>query len=435
MNWRTRLARWIGGKDVVQRSQLTENDFLRTAGMLSAPTRAGVHVGERTALALSALWSGITCISQDIGTLEPVLYYRDEFGANGKRKRVPLTHPVARLLEYPNPFKTRPVWWQTFIIHYLLNGAGCAAIERGEFFRPESLWLVHPRNCRIEEDSSGRPWYTVQPMTTDGRNIAAPETLLHEDILHVPGLAPDGVNGIRLIEIARETIGFGIAATTFGSALFGNGVKLSGVLQTESALSEPARENLRKSWEMMHGGPVNAGKIAVLEEGLKFTPFSQTNEQAQTKDILAWIVYEVSRLLNIPPAKLHSLEKATWGNLEQLFREYATTTLRPTLVKCEAELETKLLSPSERDAMYIEFDTNNLTRADLPTRYAAHSAAVGKFKTVNEVRAEENLPPLPGGDTLTPSKPEPIAPPETPAKPDEPPTDKPSNEGNDSSKP
>ena len=67
-------------------------------------------------------------------------------------------------------------------------------------------------------------------------------------------------------------------------------------------------------------------------------------------------------------------------------------------MKWEKELEKKLLTPAERSELYIEFDTSNILRADIGTRYNAYSVALKNgFMTVDEVRAKENLPPLPPG--------------------------------------
>ena len=54
--------------------------------------------------------------------------------------------------------------------------------------------------------------------------------------------------------------------------------------------------------------------MAILEEGMKFTPFiGNSNEQNQYKELLTYFVYEVARLLNIPPSKLHQSRKSVLG--------------------------------------------------------------------------------------------------------------------------
>lgn len=367
---------------------VTWDQLARLGGFIESPTLAGVSVTEETALGISALWCGIKVISQDVGSLEPVLYRE-----LGTQREVALSNPIHALIsEAPNLEQTRPVFFETLQSHALIFGNAFAEIERNGAGEPLALWPIHPGNVTVGRDAKGNLGYEVS--TNQGSVI-----LSSNDVLHVPGLSADGSVGYKLLEIARETLGFGIACQRYGSSFFGNAARPSGVLQTQGQLNETARENLRKSWNQLHQGPENVGKVAILEEGLQFTPFTLTNEQSQYKDILNWFVYEVARFLNCPPSKLHSLEKATWGNLETLNQDYLTTTLRPWLVKWEKEIERKLLSTEDRASHYVEFDTTLLLRADIGTRYNAYATALTNgFMTVDEVRARENLPPLKGAN-------------------------------------
>jgi len=95
------------------------------------------------------------------------------------------------------------------------------------------------------------------------------------------------------------------------------------MLETPNQLSEQARNNLRDSYNQLHAGVDNTGKLMLLEEGLKFTQSQYTNEQSQYIEILDRIVFDVARFLVIPPPKLKSLEQATWANITELNRAQA----------------------------------------------------------------------------------------------------------------
>jgi HK97 family phage portal protein len=390
MNLWQRLFGTKNEKRGVPLSQITK-DIGVELGLVDAPTRSGVSVSEQTALGISALWAGIRTISQDVGSLEPILYRE---GPNGSRE-VADDHPVHFLLtEEPNPEMTRPVLFETLQAHALLHGAAVCEIEHNGAGTPVALWPIHPRNVQTKRSPSGQLYYLV---TANGQQVE----LQPEDILHVPGLSPDGTVGYRLLTVARETLGFAIATQRYGSSFYGNAARPGGVLSTAGQLNETARENLRRSWQQLHQGTENVGKVAILEEGLQFTPFTMTNEQNQYKDVLNWFVYEISRFLLIPPSKLMSLEKATWGNLETLNQDYLTTTLRPWLEKWETEFERKLLTPTERRTHYVEYDVTTLLRADASSRATFYGTAINTgWMTVNEVRARENLPPIDGGDII-----------------------------------
>ena len=371
-------------------------DQLNSLGLLQHPTKSGQIVNEKTALGLSALYCGLKVISQDVGSLEPVLYR--EIGDQRDRAVGHIIHDL--LCDSPNPEMTRPVFFETMMLYALL-GNSVAEIERNNLGEPIALWPIHPELITFKRDDNNQLLYCIQGSDTP---------LTTYDVIHIPGFSPDGSVGFKLLQVARESFGFGLATMKYGSSFFSNCARPSGILSTTEGLDEVAVQNLTRSMHQLYGSAENVGKFMVLEEGLTYTQTQLTNEQSQYKDILNWFVYEVARFLNCPPNKLMSLEKASWGNLETLNQDYLTTTLRPWLVKFEKELERKLLSESDKKTHYVEFDTTTLLRADIATRYNAYAVALNnKFMTVDEVRARENLPPLPPDTTTEVSPQEPNA--------------------------
>ena len=376
------------------------------AGLIQPPTYSGMPVTELTALGVPALLCGIKAISEAVGSLPPVLYRETPAGRDRAN-----THPLAKLLDQePNPETTHPVLWETAQSHALLFGNAYLEIVRDGAGRPVELWNLHPKCVTVGRDSSSGKLlyrYTNTAMGGPPGPIGNVTILPAEDVLHVPGLSPDGSVGYQLLTVARETIGFSLATQRFGSSLFRNLGRPGGVIDVPPnvSLNEDGRENLKRSFRQETGGE-NVGSIVLMEQGIKFSPISlATNEQLQYKETVQFLIYEIARLLNIPPSKLWSLEKATWANLGELNRDFLITTLRPWLVKWEAEICKKLLLPNEKGSYYVEWDCTELLRTDQATRFANYSLAIGKWMTVNEVRAAENLPPVDGGDDLTPPAP------------------------------
>ena len=378
-------------------------------GLIPSPNYSGMQVTEQTALGLSALWCGVRVISEAVGSLPPTLYQKDGKGRLTRAEAHPLFHLLAR---EPNVEATRPVVFETAQAHALLYGNAYLEIERDNGGRPVALWNVHPSFVQVARDSqTGRLIYRVQnsisggPPGTPGQS----QILDAADMAHIPGISPDASVGYRLLTLARDTIGFGLAAQRYGCSLFRNMGRPAGVIDVPvtSKLNEDGMANLKRSFAQEHSGE-NVGSIAIMEQGYKFTPLTlATNEQVQYKDLLTFFVYEVARLLNLSPTKIFALDRATWANLETLNQDFLDSTLRPWLEKWEAELEKKLLMPSEKGRYCIEWDTSELLRADKLTRYTTYSTALNgaAFRTINEVRADENLPPIEGGDCLPTSTP------------------------------
>ena len=99
------------------------------------------------------------------------------------------------------------------------------------------------------------------------------------DVLHIPGLGFDGLVGYSPIAMAKNAIGMAIACEEFGSKFFANGASPSGVLEHPGILKDPVR--VRDSWNAAYGGSANSHKVAVLEEGMKYTPISISPNEAQ----------------------------------------------------------------------------------------------------------------------------------------------------------
>jgi HK97 family phage portal protein len=359
-------------------------------------------VTEQTALGISSLWCGIRVIAETVGSLPPILY-----GTNGQVKEA-RNHPLYPLLKSePNPESTRPVVWECAVAMGILYGNFFMEIVRDGSGRPVALWNLHPHNVIVARDTeTGKLVYRVQNSATGGPpGYPGKSTVLQsEDVIHVPmAITPDGSVGYRLLVMARDVLGFALATQRYGCSLFRNLGVPGGVIELPQGmkLNETAAENLRKSFRAETSGE-NVGSLLILEQGHKYTPQAQAdNKQLQYTEILNFYVYEVARLLNIPPFKLHSLDSATWNSATQQQEAFLSTTLRPIIIKIEAELEKKLLMPSEKGKYKIEFDTHDLLRADKPTRYAAYALGLQNqpFLTVDEVRAEESLPPMKPQDT------------------------------------
>ncbi len=361
------------------------------AGLSEPKTLAGLHVTEEGALALTAVWCAVGTISSMIAGLPLNLYQHLPSGG----KRLALAHPLYELLhDSPCPELTKEGYWQTAMAHVLLYGNHYAEIERDEAGRPVSLWLLQPDNVKVARDEELGLVYVVR--VAGGKDVY----LAPANVFHVAGLASDGLVGHSPIALARESIALTAACERFGAAFFGNSARPAGVLQTPLALSQNARENLRKSWEALHAGSGNVGRTAILEDGVTWSALSVPNEDAQFLQTRQYQINEIARLFNISPVFLHDLTRATWANLETLNRQLVQITLMPWLQKIEGQARMKLLSKEERRSFFVEHDASDLLRADTLTRYQSYAIATGgkPWLLPSEVRADERLDPCEGID-------------------------------------
>jgi HK97 family phage portal protein len=356
---------------------------------------AGVSVSEDSALDYSPVWAAVNLISSDVASLPLILYKRDP---NGGKQRYSDAKLYRLLHDEPNPEMTSFSFREALQAHMLIWGNAYAEIERDAAGSPVALWPIAPH--RVEPF---RPTVTV-----NGRDRLGPLhyridgqhgiTLAASDMLHIPGLSPDGSVGYRFVAKARESIGLGVAMERFGGTYYGNGSTFGGILMHPRTLSKQAEENLRSSIEARHKGPDRAHRFLILQEDMKFEPNGVPPNAAQFIESRKFQVTEVARWFRVPPHKISDLERATFSNIEQQELDYVIGTLRPWLVRWEQEINRKLIPRLERRQQFAEHLVDGRLRGDIQSRYTALGIARDKgIISADEWREIENWNPQPGG--------------------------------------
>lgn len=356
--------------------------------IISPATAAGVRVTTHTALGVPAVLRAVTLLAGAVASLPLKVYRKTDDG------RIPATgHPLDRLLQRaPNSLMTPFTFKELIMNCLLLNGNFYAYIERDQASRPAALWPIDPNRVMVEQDDkTGAITYRVS--TNQGQQILTPANMLY-----VLGLTLDGIRGVSPVTLARESIGGAIAELKHGQSFFKNGAAVGGVLQHPGHLGPEAAQTLRESWRDKYSGPDNAGKVAILEEGMEFKAVALSNKDSQWLESRQVTVLDIARIFGVPPALLGHLEKASYSSQEAQNLEFLTHSLRPWLTRIEQAIERSLLVDGN---IYVEFTTGDLLRTDLKTRYDAYRTALSAgWMSVNEVRRLENLPAVSGGDNL-----------------------------------
>jgi len=361
--------------------ELTATSF---GGLFGVPTKSGVTVTETSALALSTLWRAARVVSETIGTM-PLKVYRK---ADGIREEARDSDYWTLLHDEPNPDQGAVDFFSLIMWHAVLWGNAYAEIVRDGTGRVTALYPIPPWTVAVGKRAGGGLAYQI---TTDEGTLV----LSAGDVLHVKGPSTDGSAGYRLVQLARESLGYSMALDQFGASYFGNGCKIGGVLQTVGSLSDQARENVRAGWVASYSGVDNAGKVPVLEEGLTYTPFAVNNESGQYLENRQHQIVEICRWVGVDPIFVYEYGRATWRNGEQQYRNFLQFSLNPWLRKIESEIARKVISPADRPDLYAEFLRESVIQMDTSTQHQLWKVGVeAGWYEVNEVRKWLNLPPL-----------------------------------------
>jgi HK97 family phage portal protein len=364
-------------------------------------TAAGISVNNDSALRCSIVYACVSAIASDVAKLPFCVFKRLK---GGGKERV-TKHPVYRLIhDQPNPLMTAMDWRRAGTAHTLSWGNGFSLIERNGNGEVIGLWPLRPDRLKVYRVDERTLGYVYQWQPSEGAAFVE-IPYKQEDILHIPGLGFDGILGYDVISYARQSIGAVLGAERFGATFWGNGARPGGVLEHPQKLSDEAGKRLRESWNAMHGGPDNQNKVAILEEGMKYNPFTIAPENGQFIETRQFSVSEICRWFRMPPRKVGDTTRAQgWSTLEASNTEYVQDTLLPWLKTWEQRVNMRLFREDERDTLFAEHVVEGLLRADTASRATFYNSAITTgWMTRNEAREMENLPPLEGLDEpLTP---------------------------------
>ena len=364
----------------------------RTSGsaytFLMGSSTAGKNVNERSAMQMTAVYACVRILSEAIAGLPLHMYrYKDE---GGKEKA--LDHSLYQLLhDEPNPEMTSFVFRETLMTHLLLWGNAYAQIIRNGKGEVIALYPLMPNRMSVNRDSNGMLYYQYQKSNDDAPTMEGSSVILSpSEVLHVPGLGFDGLVGYSPIAMAKNAIGLSIAAEEYGAKFYANGAAPSGVLEHPGVLKDPAK--VRDSWNAAFGGSSNSHKVAVLEEGLKYTPISISPNEAQFLETRKFQIDEIARIFRVPPHMVGDLEKSSFSNIEQQSLEFVKYTLDPWVIRWEQSLSRALLSPDEKKSYFFKFNVDGLLRGSYHERMQGYSIGIQNgFMCPNDVRELENL--------------------------------------------
>ena len=350
-------------------------------------SNAGKRVTDRTALQHIAVYACVRVLSEAIAQLPLHVYKYNDKG----KERVP-QHPLYFLLhDQPNPEMTSFVFRETLMSHLLIYGNAYAQIIRNGRGDVIGLYPLMPDKMKVDRDEKNRLIYIYSRYDEANPNLKEQGdiVLYADEVLHIPGLGYDGLVGYSPIALAKNAIGISIACEEYGASFFGNGASPSGVLEHPGVIKNP--ERVRDAWQRAYGGR-NAHKVAVLEEGMKFTPIAIPNNEAQFLETRKFQIEEIARMYRVPLHMIGDLDHATFSNVEHLSLDFVKYSLDPWIVRWEQSLQKALLSDSEKGQYFVKFNVDGLLRGDYASRMHGYATArQNGWMSANDIRELEDM--------------------------------------------
>ncbi|MFE1174763.1 phage portal protein [Streptomyces sp. NPDC058773] len=345
-------------------------------------TFSGRSVTRESSLQLVAVYACQSLIADGISML-PVDHLTK---ANGIRKKLEDRKSPA-WIHQPNPHQTTYEFWHRVVTSLLSDGNAFIATDRDDPGNVTALYCLHPQDVDIVDG----------PVGSKAFRVGGEERLFDvSQILHIPAFAVPGKSrGLSPLEVAREAIGLGLTAQEFGTRFFEQGTTMTGVIEHPGTPRPDEAKMLRHMFRKTHAGVKKSHSVGVLTGGASFKPITIAPEQAQFLETRRFQKSEIALLYRIPAYLVDSSVTSTWGTgIEEQNKFFVDQTLMPWIVRVEQAVSTFLLPAGE----FIRFNVDARLRAKTKDRYEAYSVAINNgFMSRDEVRALEDLPPLPNG--------------------------------------
>lgn len=373
-----------------------DTDLYPFPGVVSS---AGQRVNSSTALQVSAVFACIRLLSETIATLPVAAYSR----RGGSRRQV--TSPT--WLDYPTAEPGglgRIDLISQIVLSLLLEGNAYLAVRwSADNTQIVGLDVLDPSRIvthAVVVDGSRRKVFEAFDIDADGNEVAV-GYFTSREILHIPGMMlPGEFTGISPINYARESIGLTLAAQTFGAKFFSNGAVPAAIVEVPGAMSEDGLARAREAWRLANSGPENAHRVALLTEGAKFSKVSLTPDEAQFLQTRAFQIPEIARIFGVPPHLIADSSGSTsWGSgLAEQNQAFSMFSLRPWLERIESGLTRLLFAETADRHKFVKFSLDGIQRGAPKERMELYSLGLQNgIYSIDEVRAAEDLEPLPDG--------------------------------------
>lgn len=367
---------------------------------VGVPSLTGVPVTADSAMKVSAVWACVGAIAGSLSSIPlPILERLPEGGSNQATDY----YLYDVIHDQPNRSQTSIEWREMMNVHALQKGNGYSEIVPGRRGAAEEL-IPLPPDYVTPEQQIGGVWrsdcaLTKGPIRYKLRQQDGTERILSdENVFHLRGMSSGGLKGLSVIEYARQSFGLALATEQYGARWFSQDARPRGVLKTANKLQPETKRQLKEGWEAAHSGLGNAHRIAVLEDGLEFQAISISPEDSQFLGTRDFQIADIARWFRVPLHMIQAMTKETaWGTgIESLSLAFVIYTLQPWAVRWEQAIRRDLINDTRR--YYAKHTFAGLLRGDTKSRFEAYSQARNwGWLSTDEIRAFEEMNPLPDG--------------------------------------
>ena len=333
----------------------------------------------------------------------PLNVYKRNDETDRERDR---TSPAARLLWRPNSAMTEFEFIRALMTEYFVFGTVYVLVLPDADSR--SGWQMWPVPSEWVIETESRNAYMAESITVVAKNSGAPVKIPSTDFVQFKTYSPGNPGGyVSPISALRQTLEEQIQAGRFRRQLWSSSGRLNAQI-LRPANVQPWDDEQRKRFvdafrESWGAGGSKAGSIPLLEDGMEIKPFTTSFKESQWMESVKLSREACAAAYGVNPSLIWHTDTQTYASSKDNARALYAECLGPVLQMLQQRINSFLLPMvgADPDLTYVEFDLTEKLKGSFEERASILQAAVGgPWMTRNEARADNNLPPVDGGDEL-----------------------------------
>lgn len=239
----------------------------------------------------------------------------------------------------------------------------------------------------------------------NGMGSAIDGTYSADEVVHIRfNTSPNHKQGVGVIAYARQVMALSHAGDLEAYNRIATGGNVRGLISYggPSGLRGQGRDQdreLERYAESM-SRKINANGINAMAGDVKFQQFSLSSTDLQFLETRKFAVRDICRFFGVHPSFVFDDGTSNYKSAENANAAFLSTALNPILCRIESELRCKLISAEAAPFYRFEFDRKQIKALEPETKLNWQKQAIEMgLMTINEMRAQDNMPPVEGGDT------------------------------------
>ena len=351
-------------KNQEQENEIRQSEELVLKGFLNEDT-----ISEREAMNIPSVSKCVNLIANTVSMI-PIKLYKEEF-LNGKRKTVEIEDSRCDLFNLDTKDTLDGADFKRALVRdYLLFGSAYAYINKRRN-TIKSLNYVSNENVCITGN--------FDPIFKDYNILVRGQSYKPFEFLKILKNTKTGAQGVGIIEENQEILKVAYLTLKFEQNLVSTGGSKKGFIKSEKKITKEAMDSLKRAWRELYCNTEN--NVIVLNDNLDFKEASNTSTEMQLNENKNSINNSILDVFGVP---------TEWN-----WETFIKTAVMPILTTIECALNRDLLLEKEKKSFYFAFDTKEITKGDIKTRFEAYKTALdANLMQIDECRYMEDLEPL-----------------------------------------